>query len=68
MKCTKKYSYETYEETISFLCDDSFSTYESSYTRCYERAAGYDSFTGMSDDLFDQMQRGFAINVNVACF
>ena len=66
MKRTNETYYENYEESYYFK--SRYNSYEFSYTSRYERAACYDSFTGMSDDLFDEMQRDFAINVSVACF
>ncbi len=68
MEFTTKTYYERYEDYYSFKHDSAYSSYEYSYTSCYDRAAGYDSFTGMSDDLFDDMQRSFSIKVSVACF
>ncbi len=68
MKRTKKYSYETYEETITSLCENSYYEYETSYTSRYEMAACYDSFTGMTDDLVEEMELNFSLRVSVACF
>jgi len=68
MKYMRIERFDSYEETRSYNFDEGYFTYEESYTNAYGLAASYDSFTGMCDELFDQMQMSFAINVSVACF
>ena len=65
------YTHETYNEyyesTRSFCYDDSYSTYQKSFTNCYNTAACYDTFTGFSDELFESMELSFSLRVNVNC-
>ena len=68
MKYMRIERFDSYEETRSYNFDEGYFTFEESYTNTYGLAASYDSFTGMCDELFDQMQMSFAINVSVACF
>ncbi len=68
MKRTNNYFYEMHEEIRSYHYDNAYDTYESSYTSRYDRVSCYDTFTGISDDLFDEMQMSFALNVNVVRF
>ena len=68
MKYMRIERFDSYEETRSYNFDEGYFTFEESYTSAYGLAASYDSFVGMRDELFDQMQMSFAINVSVACF
>ena len=59
---------ETYEEIRTHYYDDAYSTYEESYISRYDMAACYDNFTGMTDELVEEMELNFSLRVSVACF
>ena len=63
------YSHDTYNEyyesTKSFYYSDAYSTYQKSFSSCYNTAASYDTFTGFSDELYESIELNFSLRVNV---